>query len=88
MCREPSLSFKQRIHFAKKERTLFLDIMLDLNQMQRADDNIRRKTVIERLAEEVPLILDKYTIPDFDKARFVGDMKSWLIDIDEGDVTS
>jgi hypothetical protein len=78
MCRDPNLKFKQRIRFVKKNKTLYMDIMLDLDQMRQANDDVRKKIVAERLADEVPTILCKYSIPDFDEARFVKDMKAWL----------
>jgi hypothetical protein len=55
--------------------------MLNLEQMRRAEPRDRRKIVIERLAEEVPEILRKYSIQDFDHARFFADLTNWLKDI-------
>ena len=81
MCRETSLNFKQRIRFVKKERTLYLDIMLDLDEMRKIDHNARKRIVVERLSNEIPLILSKRSIPDFDEAQFVSDLKTWLKDI-------
>jgi hypothetical protein len=78
MCRNPRLNFKQRIRFAKKKMALSLDIMLDLDQMQKADDNTRRRIVIDRLTDELPVVLRKYSIPDFDETRFIDDLRSWL----------
>jgi hypothetical protein len=78
MCRDPSLKFKRRISLAKKERTLYLDIMLDLDRMREADDETRRRIVVERLASEIPTVLSKYTIADFDDKRFTEDLKHWL----------
>jgi hypothetical protein len=78
MCRDPSLKFKQRVRLVKKERKLYLDIMLDFDRMREADDGTRRGIVVERLASEIPAILSKYSIADFDEQRFVGDLRQWL----------
>ena len=54
--------------------------MLDLEEMRQADQQIRKKIVAERLADEVPDVLRKYSISDFDKVRFIEDFKSWLLE--------
>lgn len=81
MCRDPKLNFKRRVRFAKKEKHLYMDIMLNLDQMRQAEPNVRKRTIIDRLAEEVPIVLHRYAIPDFDDARFLADFKGWLKDI-------
>jgi hypothetical protein len=78
MCRNPSLKFKRRVRFVRKEKTLHMDIMLDFDQMRKADDPLRTQMVADRLADEVPSVLRKYSFPDFDEARFVEDLKGWL----------
>jgi hypothetical protein len=78
MCRDPELNFKRRIRLARKEKKLFMDIMLDLAQMREADQEKRTRIIRERLAEEVPTVVGKYSIADFDKERFLADLKSWL----------
>ena len=57
--------------------------MLDLEEMRQADQQIRKKIVAERLADEVPDVLRKYSISDFDKVRFIEDFKSWLLEINK-----
>jgi len=78
MCQDPSLDLKQRIKFAKKDKKLYIDIVLQLDQMKLATPDARKRIVIERLADEVPAILHKLSIKDFDEPRFVKDLKSWL----------
>ena len=78
MCREPSLTFKQRIRFARKEKRLYMDIMLDLDAFRQMGDDERRQNVVDRLGDEVPAILRKYSIADFDCGRFVSDFRCWL----------
>jgi hypothetical protein len=83
MCRDPELNFKRRLRFSKKDKMLYMDIMLDLGQMRQAEHGVRKKIVVERLGEEIPTVLSKYSIGDFDEARFVKDLKGWLTEIAE-----
>jgi len=78
MCRDPKLNFKRRIRFDRKDRKLYMDVMLDLPQMVQATPELRRKIIAERLMEEIPPVVHKYSIRDFDEARFTEDLKGWL----------
>jgi hypothetical protein len=77
-CRDPKLNFKRRVRFAKKERKVFLDIMLDLPTMIAASPEARKREVAQRLFNEVPEVLSRYKIPDFDKDAFVADLRTWI----------
>ncbi len=66
------------MRFSKKERKLYLDIMLDLNQMRASDKVSRKQFIAERILEEVPAALRKYKVSKFDDSRFIEDMKNWL----------
>ena len=76
MCRNPDSKFKQRIRFSDKR--IYMDIMLDLKQMAGASDQERKRIIFDRLIEEVPAIISKYSIPDFDRQRFTQDLVDWL----------
>jgi len=78
MCRDPELNFKQRISFSKKDNTLYIDIMLDFEQMSRADKHTRKRIVAEKLVNEVPQIIAKYKFKDFDLPRFSSDLRNWF----------
>ena len=81
MCRNPELNFKTRLRLSKKDKRLSMDIMLDLAQMHDADHNGRKQMICERLTEEIPAVVSKYPIGDFDDARFAEDLKAWLTEI-------
>jgi hypothetical protein len=81
MCRDPKLNFRRRVRFARKQKMVFMDIMLDLDQMRHAEHERRKRIVVERLAQEIPEVLSKYSIRDFDEARLEKDLKGWLTDI-------
>ena len=78
MCRNPELNFRRRLRLAKKTQKLYLDIMLDLHEMVPLDHEARKRIVGHQISEELPPILRKYAIPDFDDARFVNDMRDWF----------
>lgn len=78
MCQDPELSLKRRVRHSKKESKLYMDIMLDLPWMISAKPEERKKEIVTRLYDEVPEVLSRYQIPDFDKERFVRELRSWL----------
>jgi len=78
MCRDPELNFKQRIRLSKIDGKLYADIMLNLDEMKRLTHATRKQIVCERLINEVPPIVHKYSIPDFDERRFTDDLRAWL----------
>lgn len=75
MCRDSYLNFKQRIRFSKKEETLYMDIMLDLEQFMKNTQKEREEIVVDKLISEVPLIIAKYKFRDFDLLTFEKDFK-------------
>lgn len=83
MCRNPELDFQPRLRFARKDKTVFMDVMLDLEQMRKAEHELRKRIVIEQLTEKIPPVLRNYSIRDFDEARFVEDLKRWLTEISD-----
>ena len=78
MCRDPELKFKQRISISKKDNTLYLDLMLDSEQMERADLATRKQIVGEKIVNEVPQIVAKKKFKDFDLPRFSRDLREWF----------
>ena len=75
MCQAPELNLRRRVQLSKKEKKLYMDIMLDLAEMKRVDRSRRKTLVTERLIREVPEVLSKYKISDFDSARFIEDFR-------------
>ncbi|MEJ5148738.1 hypothetical protein [Sphingobacterium sp. MYb388] len=81
ICQDPSLNLKQRIRLSKKEKTIYMDIMLNLNQFLKIEQKERKKIVVEKLINEVPVIIRKYKLEDFDILKFESDLKKWMIKI-------
>jgi hypothetical protein len=78
MCRDPHLNFKRRVRLSKKERKLYMDIMLDFPEMKSATPSLRKQIIAKQLQKEVPAIVSKYKIPDFDRERFLTDFATWI----------
>lgn len=78
MCRDPRWKFKQRIRFDRKDNCLYMDLMLDLPTMSGANFETRRRIVAEKIVSEVPAIIGKYKLKDFDLPRFSTDLKAWF----------
>lgn len=81
MCQDPNLKLKQRVKLSKKEKKIYLDIMLDLYQFLKVEQKEREKIVVEKLINEVPAIIRKYRLEDFDILKFESDLKKWMIKI-------
>jgi hypothetical protein len=78
MCQRPTLKLKRRVRLSRKDKKLYMDIMLNLNEMKSAIPETRRRIVLQRLAGEIPETVSRYDIPDFDQERFLNDLKLWL----------
>ena len=52
-----------------------MDIMLDMNQFMNIEQNERDKIVAHKLISEVPTIIAKYKLKDFDIAKFQKDFE-------------
>jgi len=78
MCRNPEYKFKQRIKYFRKERKVYLDIMLDLKQFRQIEQSERERIVAQRLVSEIPPIIANYRLPDFDLPKFETDLRKLL----------
>ena len=78
ICQNPNLNLKQRIRLSKKEKKLYADIMLDLNHFLTIDQSERTRIVVDKITSELPAILDKYKLADFDLVRFKADLNLWM----------
>ena len=74
MCRDPKLDFTQRIRFAKEDKTLYADIMLNYESMVSADEKMRFKLVQKKIVNELPQIVEKYKFEDFNLEVFTKDL--------------
>ncbi|ATQ78415.1 hypothetical protein CR152_30805 [Massilia violaceinigra] len=69
---------KPRIRFAKKTKSLSMDIMLDYDDFAPLTAEGKKKRVLERLLEDVPLIVRKYKFADFNTELFLLDFNRYF----------
>ncbi|MCY0914180.1 hypothetical protein [Massilia antarctica] len=81
ICRRPELNFKQRIRHQKKEKTLYMDIMLPFTEFVSASLEEREKKVVEAMLAEVPRIVRKYKFADFDTELFISHFNKYFSDL-------
>lgn len=78
MCQDPNLNLKQRIRLSKGERKIYIDIMLDLPLFLEITQKEREEIVVGKLITEIPLIIKKYKLEDFNLLKFEKDLKRWM----------
>ena len=78
MCRNPALNLKQRIRHSKKEKKLYMDIMLDLDQVRPMSQEQREHLVAVKMLAELPPVIKKYKFGHFDVEAFETDLAHWL----------
>lgn len=78
MCKNANLNLKQRIRYIKKEKKLYLDLMLDLEQFLIIDMKDKERIIVNKLISEIPIIISKYKLDDFNSIKFEKDLKKWI----------
>lgn len=78
ICQREELGLKQRVRLDRKNRILYVDVMLDLNAMKNSSPQERRKIVATRLVGEVTRVVSKYKSNEFNAAMFSSDFQRWI----------
>ncbi|NHZ44324.1 hypothetical protein [Massilia aquatica] len=78
ICRNPELNFKQRIRHSKKDKALYMDIMLPLADFVNATLEERKENVVVAMLKEVPRIVRKYKFAEFDTEAFLSDFDQYF----------
>ena len=76
MCRSSYLDFKQRVRYEKAEATMYVDIMLSIDQFVPASHGERRQLLATALIEGVPKVLAKRKFPHFNLDGFRRDLEA------------
>ncbi len=82
MCREPQFKFKKRLRFSKKDKVLYMDIMLDFDKYILLSQTERVSAICNELLEKIPQTVNKYKFGDFDLDKFMTHLKTWFIQHD------
>jgi hypothetical protein len=78
VCHNEELGLKQRVRLDRKNRVLYMDVMLDFNEMKTASQQERRRIVATRLVDEVSRVVSKYASNEFNAAMFSSDFRRWI----------
>lgn len=82
MCRNPEYNFKQRIRLDKKNKILYIDLMLDYYYfVSDISQENRIKVVVKKIMNEIPPIINKYKLKDFNLYLFMEDLKEFFTKI-------
>lgn len=81
MCQPLDYHLEQRIRFSKADATLRMDVFLDLEYMKSANPEDRIRHVLSRLNDEVPAVMRKKAIANFDLDRFEDDFREWIREV-------
>ena len=77
-CQAPELGHKQRVKLTKATKTLYVDVMLDLQLFVRATHVERRWEIYKQVIGQVGEVLKNRRVKDFDHERFLSDISGLL----------
>jgi len=80
MCRQPYLKFKQRKRYSKKDNILYLDIMLNYDEMINSEKTKRNEIIATNIISELPIVLEKYKFSGFDLELFKKDLVKYFVE--------
>jgi hypothetical protein len=78
-CRDPSHKFRQRTKWIADERILETDILLPHSEMIAATPEQRRTILVQALLNEVPRVIEKKKVSDFDSGLLAASMKEFFV---------
>lgn len=78
ICRDPQLNFKRRVRHSRKDKAIYLDVMLNLADFIDASNGRRRQMVLSALLDEVPQTVAKYDIENFGRDSFMADFVTFF----------
>ncbi|ATQ78418.1 hypothetical protein CR152_30825 [Massilia violaceinigra] len=78
VCSKHIVDVKPRIRHSKKEKRLYMDIMLVYTEFVLLTAENKKARVLEALLEDVPRIVRKYKFADFDTELFISDFNRYF----------
>lgn len=78
MCQRSELNLKRRVRLSKKDGVIYMNVMLDFEKMHLASPEERKLEVVRKLWDEVPEVLSRYDINDFNRIKFITDFRLWI----------
>ncbi|MGR2920127.1 hypothetical protein [Acinetobacter sp. 1125_18A] len=79
MCRKPEIVFKKRLRLSKKEKVLYMDIMLDYDLFNNMAFEQRITQICKTLLVELSQVLKKYKFQDFKSDELIKKSENWFV---------
>ncbi|MBP2543060.1 hypothetical protein [Acinetobacter guillouiae] len=79
MCRKPEIVFKKRLRLSKKEKVLYMDIMLDYDLFNNMAFEQRITQICKTLLVELSQVLKKYKFQDFKSNELIKKLENWFV---------
>lgn len=79
MCRKPEIVFKKRLRLSKKEKVLYMDIMLDYDLFNNMAFEQRITQICKTLLVELLQVLKKYKFQDFKSDELIKKSENWFV---------
>jgi hypothetical protein len=78
VCHNKTLNIKQRVRLDRRNKILYLDVLLDFEAMKNSSQEGRRRIVATRIISEVTRVALKYKGDDFDADNLIKDFQGWI----------
>lgn len=78
MCRDKELGFERRVKFARKEKKIYMDILLDIDELRPASPELRKIKIADSLLRGIPEVVRQFEIDKFNLDGLLGDLRDWL----------
>ncbi|WP_287906390.1 hypothetical protein [Acinetobacter sp.] len=79
VCRKPEIILKKRLRLSKKEKILYMDIMLDYDLFNNMEFEQRVTQICKTLLVELSQVLKKYKFEDFKSDKLIINLENWFL---------
>lgn len=79
VCRKPGIILKKRLRLSKKEKILYMDIMLDYDLFNNIEFEQRVTQICKTLLVEISQVLKKYKFEDFKSDKLIINLENWFL---------
>jgi hypothetical protein len=79
VCRKPEIILKKRLRLSKKEKMLYMDIMLDYDLFNNMEFEQRVTQICKTLLVELSQVLKKYKFEDFKSDKLIINLENWFL---------
>lgn len=83
VCQPLSIGLKPRVSYSKKERQLYLDVMIDPAEVKRMPLSDFRHMLFDRITNNISTVLAKYRLKEFRSNDFIEALRSWFSEMNK-----